>query len=69
MRVWDRRDGICLVGVEWDRPIHGGHSCDGSAISGRGWNVYERELRLVAPESDDTDLCIDESALFSSILA
>ena len=43
------------VGVDWDDELENGHSCDGSARRGHGWNVEYEEIELIEPESDFAD--------------
>ena len=52
------------VGVEWDKAICRGHSCDGFCEYGYGWYVDSTTLKL---HKDDSDIDIDDSSFFEII--
>ena len=38
--------GECWYPVDWDNEFDDGHSCNGNARSGHGWNVSENSIEL-----------------------
>jgi hypothetical protein len=43
--LYDNSEEIVL-NIDWDKHIHG-HSCEGRAKEGHGWNVYARYVKLL----------------------
>jgi hypothetical protein len=41
-----------VINVNWDKYIDG-HSCDGKAKNGHGWNIYSRYVELI---KDNTNI-------------
>ena len=50
-----------VYNVEWDKSF-GGHSCNGLAKSGHGWNVLNHTVRELFEEDED-DVSIDLAEL------
>lgn len=50
--ICSQERGAPWVGVYWDNPVDGGHSCNGRCEHGYGWRVPEATLDF---EPDDTE--------------
>lgn len=49
-------DDPAIINVEWDLDVHG-HSCEGKAKEGYGWNYTANSLELAGY---DADLSVDD---------
>jgi hypothetical protein len=38
-----------VIYIDWDKHLHG-HTCEGLARQGHGWNVYSRHVKLIASD-------------------
>lgn len=52
---------VSSIGVEWDKPVSGGHSCDHTCEDGFGWYVDKDEIALCG--KDDVEDIDEDSFL------